>query len=226
MFLEISTIALVGAAVSFISVIVLTPLPSSNIVCTQYCPSCNILKVYMYICRIQLLFAKFCEQLYTMLAASLCLLLWSLMEVHSQTAPYVCFMNETLPNHSYVNLTLVGTDSGDPGNTVRCITDLNSCCSGSQGPHRGDWYFPDGTRLPFSGGGDIAEAREAQRVDIRRWNNANTPSGIYRCDIATDAVRHEYNISVRETVYIGLYSTGGEEKLCPQNNIVHNSSQS
>ena len=41
----------------------------------------------------------------------LCLQLWSLVEVHSQTEfPYVSFMGETLPNHSYVDLTLVGED--------------------------------------------------------------------------------------------------------------------
>ena len=56
-------------------------------------------------------------------------LFWSLVEVHSQTEyPYVSFMGE---NHSYVDLTLVGTDNTDgTGNTVRCTTDLNNCCSG------------------------------------------------------------------------------------------------
>ena len=36
-------------------------------------------------------------------------LLWSLVEVHSQTlpAPYLTFMGETLPDHSYVDLSLV-----------------------------------------------------------------------------------------------------------------------
>ena len=142
----------------------------------------------------------------------LCLLLWSLVEVHSQTEfPYVSFRGETLPNHSYVDRTAVGTNTGDPGNTVRCHTDLNTCCTIPQGPHRGDWYFPaDGARLPFPGQGDIHEAREDQRVDIRRRNNANLPSGIYRCDIPTIAVYHETDISLRETVYVGLYATGGK----------------
>ena len=27
---------------------------------------------------------------------------------------------------------------------VQCHSDLSTCCSGSQGYHRGDWYFPDG----------------------------------------------------------------------------------
>ena len=37
-------------------------------------------------------------------------------------------------------------DSGS--DSVQCITDLSTCCSGAQGNHCGDWYFPDGTRLP------------------------------------------------------------------------------
>ena len=144
----------------------------------------------------------------------LCLLLWSLVEVHSQTEfPYVSFMGETLPNHGFANLTLVGRPEDD-GDSLECHTDLSSCCSGGQGYHRGDWYFPDTTRLPFSWSGDtlryIYEAREAQRVNLRRWNNATSLSGIYRCDIPTDAVHHETDISVRETVYVGLYATGGK----------------
>ena len=141
----------------------------------------------------------------------LCLLLWSLVEVHSQTEfPYVSFMGETLPNHSYVDLTLVG----DPGlnssdHSVQCHTDLSSCCSGGQGDHRGDWYFPNGDRLPIPGEGNITEGRKSQRVEIRRKNNATSPSGIYRCDIATNAVHHSTDTSVSGTVYIGLYATGG-----------------
>ena len=150
--------------------------------------------------------------------AVLCTLLLSLVEVHSQTAPYVSFMGENLPNHSYVNLTLVGEDWGDPGNTVRCHTDLLSCCSGAEGQHRGDWYFPDGTRLPFrTNTGTIFESRDSRRVDIHRISGANPPSGIYRCDIPTDAVHDISDISVRDTVYVGLYATGGKmvfEFLC------------
>ena len=137
-------------------------------------------------------------------------LLWSLVEVHSQIAPYISFMEETLPNHSYVDLTLVGNPLlNDGDHSVQCHTDLETCCSGHQGQHRGDWYFPNGDRLPFPAQGDITEARYAQRVDIRHNNNANSPSGIYRCDIPTDAVHDISDISVRDTVYVGLYATGG-----------------
>ena len=141
-------------------------------------------------------------------------LLWSLVEVHSQTVPYVSFMGENLPNHAYVDLTLVGTDGSDPGNTVRCHTDLGTCCTSSYGVHRGDWYFPDGDRLSLVSPGIYIFVRHvAQRVNIRRRNNAMSPSGIYRCNIPTVAVHDDGDLSVGDTVYVGLYASGGNELI-------------
>ena len=139
----------------------------------------------------------------------LTLLLVSLVvEVQCQTAPYISFMGETLDDHSYVDISQVGT--GDAA--VQCHTDLNTCCSMTQGSHRGDWYFPNGDRLPLPGdGGDIVENRDAQRVDLRRHNNTNGPTGIYHCDIETDAA---HDNGMRETVYVGLYTTGGTILIC------------
>ena len=132
-------------------------------------------------------------------------LLWSLVEVSSQqTYPYVSFMDQTLANHSYVDLGRISYYYND---SIRCHTDLDTCCSMSQGVHRGDWYFPNGTRLPFSGDGDIIEDRVAQRVDLHRSNSATSSIGIYRCDIPTNTVHGYSDISVRDTVYVGLYTT-------------------
>ena len=75
------------------------------------------------------------------------------------------------------------------------------------GVHRGDWYFPDGSRLKFND--DIFEARGAQRVDLRRRNSATSPVGIYHCNIATVAVHDDSDISIRATVYVGLYAASG-----------------
>ena len=135
-------------------------------------------------------------------------LLCCLVEVHSETeCPYVSFMGVNLPNHAYVNLTLVGIDITDSGNTVRCHTDLESCCTDRQGVHRGDWYFPDGSVLAGGGGGgDIYKRREPQVVHLRRRNNAISPSGIYRCDIETVAVHdNDTDTITGESVYLGLY---------------------
>ena len=131
-----------------------------------------------------------------------------LVEVHpQQDFPYVSFMGQTLANHSYVNLSLVGDDvSGS--NSVQCHTDLGTCCSGIEGFHRGDWYFPNGIRLSFFG--DTYESREDQRVDLRRFKSTTSPTGIYRCDIATEAVHDNTNASVRDRpVYVGLYTASG-----------------
>ena len=132
------------------------------------------------------------------------LLCWPL--VNSQSFPYVSFMSQTLANHSYVDLSLVDYYSGS--DSVQCHTDLNTCCTGAQGGHRGDWYFPNRTRLPFSG--YITQNRGSQRVDLLRRNRPNSPVGIYRCSIATIAVNDKigYN-SLRATVYVGLYTASG-----------------
>ena len=134
-------------------------------------------------------------------------LLWSLVEVHSQIFPYVSFRRQTLANHSYVDLSLVVPKY--VGDSVQCHTDLTTCCSGGQGIHRGDWYFPNGTRLlppPFA---NIFESREKKRVDLRRWS-ATSPTGMYYCDIATvDVHDNETTQLTRKRVYVGLYANGG-----------------
>ena len=107
-----------------------------------------------------------------------------------------------------MKFSLVGNASSG-SDSLQCHTDLGTCCSGGQGSHRGDWYFPNGTRLPFPGSGDIYLSRGSQRVDIRRRNSVTSPVGIYRCKIETNAVHDATDISVRETVYVGLYTGSG-----------------
>ena len=136
-------------------------------------------------------------------------LLWSLVESNSQTFPYVSFMGQTLANHSYVDLSLVGL-SKNGGDSVQCHTDLTTCCSGRQGIHRGDWYFPNGDRLQFdSNYNDIHQNRIKRRVDLRR-KGLTSPTGMYHCDIATvDVHDNETTQLTRKRVYVGLYANGG-----------------
>ena len=144
------------------------------------------------------------------LVTSLLSLLWSLVD--SQTEfPYVSFRGESLPNHGYVDLSLVGDPgiSTSSGDAVQCHTDIQACCSAGEGGIRtGDWYFPDRERVPFASDmtTDIHSQRTAQRVDLRRRGNALSPSGIYRCNIQ---VNGDDNIPERERVYVGIYGSGG-----------------
>ena len=122
---------------------------------------------------------------------------------------FVRFLGVDVSNHSYVDLTAVGA-ARDGSDSVQCHTDLSTCCSVPQGTDRGDWYFPNGNRLNFNGDdGDIYEFRGAQQVDLRRRINGDA-SGIYHCTVETNAVNDDDG---RETVYVGLYASGGEEKM-------------
>ena len=142
----------------------------------------------------------------------LSLLLSLVEEVYcQQTYPYVSFglWGQPLDNNSYVDLRRVGSAS-EHFDSVVCHTDLSTCCSGAEGDHRGSWYFPDGTVLPFIAPTvAIAFGRTAQIAVIRRIYDVSGPTGIYRCRIATIAVHSNYDESVGETVYVGLYPTDG-----------------
>ena len=134
-------------------------------------------------------------------------LLWSLVEVHSQTFPYVSFNGTTLANHSYVSL--VGSDDSG-SDSVWCHTDMGTCCSSTDCPHRGDLYFPNGTRLPFAANGGIFQNRWHKRVDLHHRSHVTSTTGIYCCDIPTNTVYSYADTSVRDTVYVGLYTAGGK----------------
>ena len=122
--------------------------------------------------------------------------------VRPQPFPYISIGGVILPNDAFVELSDVESTVDD---SLQCHTDLPSCCSGGQGIHRGDWYFPNGTRLYFYGG--ISQSRGAQQVSLRRMNSvSDVESGIFRCDIS---VHSDVDISTRDSVYVGIYSTGG-----------------
>ena len=143
--------------------------------------------------------------------SSLLLLLLFLVEVHSQqTFPYVSFglTGPALANNSYVDLSTVGSAS-DNSDSVVCHTDLDTCRSGSEGIHRGDWYFPNETVLPFAGNSVLIGLGRNAQVAIIRRTTATGPTGIYRCRIATNAVHDDTDQSVGETLYVGLYLANG-----------------
>ena len=140
-------------------------------------------------------------------------LLWSLVEVQSQTEyPYLTFRGNYLSNHSYVDITQVGDDrTGDYySNTVQCHTDLMTCCSDGLKLPPGDWFTPNNTKLTNSPRSDMFQDRNSQVVHLRHrpWE-VTGPTGIYRCFIATYAVHNASDPSVGETLYVGLYDSGG-----------------
>ena len=133
------------------------------------------------------------------IAPLLLCLLSALVEVHSLTAPYLSFMGNNIPNHGYLDLNTVTGGNGE----LRCNTDLVTCCTSDQGDDRGNWYFPSGNELGYSTA--VSKGENYQRM-VLYYRGGGAPSGIYRCDIETVAVN---NNDGNETVYVGLYTSGG-----------------
>ena len=111
-------------------------------------------------------------------------------------------MGNGLANHSYLDLSLVGTSHSK---RVQCRTDVDTCCSQYQGYHRGNWTFPNGTVLPSSG--DIYQRGHEKRVDIYR--SSGSEYGIYHCNIAV----HVGFSSMIGFFYVGLYRSGGKYSM-------------
>ena len=142
-------------------------------------------------------------------------LLWSLVEVHSQTslAPYLTFMGEILPDHSYVDLSALGEFDNEDDHVV-CHTDLTTCCGGDDRDDRGYWYFPNGDVLPGAVGSGAATnpivlMRGPQIVRLLRGTGpGDVSSGLYHCIIVTVAVNDPYynpspDNGIGETLYVG-----------------------
>ena len=83
--------------------------------------------------------------------------------------------------------TCAATRSGtpDPGQALVCITtNVNTkCCRGSDGGSVGDWFFPDGTRVPRGNDDPITRTGWTHQVRLSRRNNAMTPTGDHECRV-------------------------------------------
>ena len=129
-------------------------------------------------------------------------LLSTVVDVDSQIAPYLTITGNNIPNNSYVHLNTVDLKvENQQLNTLNCHTDLNTCCSIAQGPDRGDWYFPNGNRLPFNNYKDppiLLEGRCFELVVMyyESKNGTFAISGVYRCDIETIAVNNNTGTSL------------------------------
>ena len=87
-----------------------------------------------------------------------------------------------------------------------CMTDQPSCCHSYYTDNVrgaiGNWFFPNGTRIPGTAGHwDLHRTRGHMVVRLHRRRGG--AEGIYRCEIP-DAK------NVIQTIYIGVYDTTGK----------------
>ena len=70
-------------------------------------------------------------------------------------------------------------------------------------PAIGNWFFPNGTRVPGSGHQwDFHRTRTKMMVNLNRRRSG--VDGIYRCEIPD-------SMNVNQTIYIGVYSASTGE---------------
>ena len=104
-------------------------------------------------------------------------------------------------NNSEVLLTKIAR--GDKA--LLCQTENTQCCTGRDNPigaSLGEWYFPNGSALSSNSSSSIYTRRAPSVVRLNRWKNAQSPTGVYRCEIP-DASGTTQNIFVGVNTNIG-----------------------
>ena len=94
-------------------------------------------------------------------------------------------------------------DIGDGVDALLCITNLTSCCRGTDGLNvLGQWFFPNGTGV-FSYNISSDLYRDRGQMVVRMKRRRGGVDGIYYCAI-------HGSLDVNQTIYIGVYniSTG------------------
>ena len=111
----------------------------------------------------------------------------------------------TYQNNSNVTL----EDIGEGSDALHCMTNLTTCCHRSVGGEnvRGNWFFPNGTRVPSSGvQWDFHRTRG--RMVVRMQRRRGGAEGVYRCEIPD-------TFGLIQTLYIEVYSAStGEWCMC------------
>ena len=103
-------------------------------------------------------------------------------------------------------------DIGEGGDALLCMIEQPVCCqylyTGAIDDDRGNWYFPNGTRINSSGDSlDFNRTRDQIVVHLNR-RQVRVP-GIYRCEIPNE-------LNVTQNIYIGVYNAStGELALSP-----------
>ena len=112
-----------------------------------------------------------------------------------------------LKSTAYQNNSLVSlVDIGEGRDALFCIANQTACCRPPYFTRAiGNWFFPNGTRVPSSGQRwDFHRTRGQMVVILQRRRGGE--NGIYRCEVP-DAT------NVAQTIYIGVYT--GSPGECP-----------
>ena len=93
-------------------------------------------------------------------------------------------------------------DIGEGDDALLCMTDVTDCCRPLPDKALGNWFFPNGTRVPSSGHQWDFHRTRGQSV-IRLQRRRGGADGIYRCVIPVPQSDAE---DVHQTIFIGVYT--------------------
>ena len=90
-------------------------------------------------------------------------------------------------------------DIGEGDNALFCVTDQPACCRPPYTSNAtGNWFFPNGTRVPSSGSQwDFHRTRGNMALLLHKRRGG--VDGVYHC-VVPDAM------NVTQTIYIGVYN--------------------
>ena len=98
-------------------------------------------------------------------------------------------------------MTLEDIGEGDDG--LLCKTNLTECCRPpytGAGSAIGNWFFPNGTRIPSSGNLNTTFHRTRDKMMVNLNRKKGGEDGIYHCEISD-------SVNATQTIYIGVYTT-------------------
>ena len=114
----------------------------------------------------------------------------------------------SLRNTPYQNNSIVILENiGEDDDALLCITNQTACCQPPYTGALGNWFFPNGSRVPSSGRQwDFHRTRGQMVVQMHRRRGGE--EGIYHCKIPD-------TFGFTQTIYIGVYSAStGEWCTC------------
>ena len=121
--------------------------------------------------------------------------------------PHYSFPAAVLRGTPYKNNSIVILENtGEGDEALLCITNITACCRPPySGGAIGNWFFPNGTRVPSPGSNwDFHRTRGQMVVGMHRRRGG--AQGIYRCEIPD-------TFGFTQTIYIGVYSASTGEWL-------------
>ena len=114
-------------------------------------------------------------------------------------------------NTTYQNNSLVTLENIDRNETaLLCITNLTACCRTTSTSVLGDWFFPNGTKVPSKVVTNATKwdfYRDRGQSVVRMKRRRGGVEGIYRCKIPDST-------NVTQTIYIGVYTSSSGKWHC------------